>query len=48
MFDVRVLAGRNALTPPVEFLEPETVYELKRLALEAGGNQTVTVGTFVT
>ena len=33
---------------PVEFLEPDTVYELEVLALEESGNQTITVGFFKT
>lgn len=33
---------------PAEFLEPNTVYELEVLALEASGNQTVIVGFFLT
>jgi hypothetical protein len=32
----------------VEFLEPNTVYELEVLALETSGNQTITVGFFKT
>ncbi len=32
----------------MEFLEPDTVYELEVLALEESGNQTITVGFFMT
>ena len=48
IFDVHVLADRNSLAVPVEFLEPGTVYELEVLALEESGNQTITVGFFTT
>jgi hypothetical protein len=46
--DVHLPADRNTLTVPVEFLEPETVYELEILALEESGNQTISVGFFET
>lgn len=48
IFDVHVPAELNALSVPVEFLEPDTVYELELLALEESGNQTITVGFFQT
>jgi hypothetical protein len=48
IFDVHVPADRNALSVPVEFLEPGTEYELEVLALEVSGNQTITVSFFVT
>ena len=32
----------------MEFLEPNTVYELEVLALERSGNQTISVGFFMT
>ena len=33
---------------PPEFLEPGTAYTFEVLAIEAGGNQTITAGSFVT
>lgn len=48
IFDVHVPADRNTLTVPVEFLEPDTVYELEVLALEESGNQTISIGFFQT
>lgn len=48
IFDVHVPDDRNSLTVSAEFLEPDTVYELEVLALEASGNQTITVGFFKT
>ena len=48
MYDVHVPAGVNALNVPLEFLESNTVYELEVLALETRGNQTISVGFFVT
>ena len=38
----------TALSVAPEFLEPDTVYELKVLALEESGNQTISVGFFKT
>jgi hypothetical protein len=48
IFDVHVPPDRNALSVPVEFLEPGTEYELEVLALEESGNQTITVSFFTT
>jgi hypothetical protein len=48
IYDVHVPADRNSLAVPPEFLEPDTVYELEVLALEESGNQTITVGFFMT
>lgn len=48
IFDVHVGPDQNSLSVPVEFLEPDTVYELEVLALEESGNQTITVGFFKT
>ena len=48
VYDVHVPATLNALSVPAEFLEPHTVYELEVLALEKSGNQTISVGFFVT
>ena len=48
IFDVHVPADRNSLTVSAEFIAPGTLYELEVLALEASGNQTITVGFFET
>ena len=48
IYDVHVPPSLNALRVPAEFLEAGTVYELEVLALEASGNQTITVGFFKT
>jgi hypothetical protein len=48
IYDVHVRPNLNSLRVPVEFLEPSTVYELEVLALEASGNQTISVGFFKT
>lgn len=48
IFDVHLLADRNSLSVPAEFLEPDTLYELELLALEESGNQTISVGFFRT
>ena len=48
IYDVHVPADLTALSVPSEFLESDTVYELEVLALEASGNQTISVGFFVT
>jgi hypothetical protein len=48
IYDVHVPPAVNALTVPTEFLEPAAVYEVEVLALEESGNQTITVGFFVT
>ena len=47
-FDVHVLPSVTSLTIPTEFLEPNTAYELEVLALEASGNQTISVLFFQT
>jgi len=47
-YDVHVPATQNKLGVPMEFLEPNTVYELEVLALERSGNQTISVGFFMT
>lgn len=44
IYDVHVGPSLNSLRVPVEFLEPNTVYEVELLALERTGNQTITVG----
>jgi hypothetical protein len=48
VYDVHVPPSLDALSVPTEFLEPDTVYELEVLALEDSGNQTISVGFFVT
>jgi hypothetical protein len=47
-FDVHVLPSVTSLTVSKEFLEPKTTYELEVLALEASGNQTISVLFFQT
>jgi hypothetical protein len=47
-FDVHVLPSITSLTVSKEFLEPKTTYELEVLALEASGNQTISVLFFRT
>lgn len=48
IYDVHVPPDRNSLEVADEFLESGTEYELEVLALEEGGNQTITVGFFTT
>ena len=48
IYDVHVPPTLNSLRVPVEFLEPDTMYEVEVLALEVSGNQTITVGFFKT
>ncbi|MGQ0605183.1 MAG: hypothetical protein ACT4QE_26195 [Anaerolineales bacterium] len=48
IYDVHLSPDRTSLAVPVEFLEPQTVYELEVLALETSGNQTITSGFFTT
>ena len=47
-FDVHLSPTQNALSVPVQFIEPGTVYELEVLALEKSGNQTISAGFFKT
>jgi len=47
-YDVHVTATQDTLRVPMKFLEPNTVYELEVLALEQSGNQTISVGFFMT
>jgi hypothetical protein len=49
-FDVTVAAKNTnmSVTVPPEFLEPGTEYTFEVLAIEAGGNQTITEGFFAT
>jgi hypothetical protein len=48
VFDVHVPPTLTSLSVPKEFLEADTVYEVEVLALETSGNQTISVGFFVT
>jgi hypothetical protein len=48
VLSVHVSASTTSLTVPWEFFEPATDYEFEVLALEAGGNQTISSGTFST
>lgn len=43
-FDVTVPATATQVTVPPEYLEPGTQYNFEVLAIEAGGNQTITEG----
>jgi hypothetical protein len=43
-FDVKLPATATAVTVPPEFLEPSTQYKFEVLAIEAGGNQTISEG----
>ena len=48
-FDVHMAPGADTqITVPSEFLTPGTEYNFEVLAIEAGGNQTITEGCFVT
>jgi Fibronectin type III domain len=47
-FDVKVPAAATSVTVPPQFLEPGTDYKLEVLAIEAGGNQTISEGSFST
>lgn len=46
--DVHVPADRTSLSVPPEFWQPQTLYEIEVLALEASGNQTIGLGFFTT
>ena len=48
VYDVHVGPESSFLPVPDGFLESDTVYELEVLALEASGNQTISVGFFTT
>jgi hypothetical protein len=48
VYDVHVPPTLTALSVPKEFLQPDMVYEVEVLALESSGNQTISVGFFVT
>jgi Fibronectin type III domain len=47
-FQATVPAVRTSLTVPAQFLEPATQYKFEVLAIEAGGNQTISEGSFRT
>jgi hypothetical protein len=48
VLSVHLSSAATSLTVPKEFLEPGTEYELEVLALEKGGNQTISASSFVT
>jgi len=48
-FDLHLPAGSDtSVTVPAEFLEPGRDYVFEVLAIEAGGNQTISEGCFAT
>lgn len=47
-FSVTLPATKTSVTVPPEFLEPSTDYSFEVLAIEAGGNQTITQQSFKT
>jgi len=47
-FDVKLPGTATSVTVPPEFLEPGTEYIFEVLAIEIGGNQTITEGSFST
>ena len=48
MFSVHVPASVTSVTVPVGFMRPNADYEFEVLAIEAGGNQTITTSIFST
>lgn len=48
MLSVQLSRATTSLTVPKEFFAPGRAYEFEVLALEVGGNQTISSGTFVT
>lgn len=48
VLSVHVSGATTSLTVPSEFFEPDTAYEFEVLALEVGGNQTISSSSFVT
>jgi Fibronectin type III domain len=48
VFDVKLPASVTSVTVSPEFLQPGTDYSFEVLAIEVGGNQTITEGSFVT
>jgi hypothetical protein len=47
-FSVTLPASKTQVTVPPEFLETGTEYEFEVLAIEVGGNQTISVSSFAT
>lgn len=47
-FSVHVPAQTTSVTVPAEFMVPGAEYDLEVLAIEAGGNQTITTREFST
>ena len=47
-YDVHVPPDRTSLSVPADFYEPDTIYELEVIAIEASGNQTIGLGFFRT
>lgn len=47
-FQIILPADATGVTVPPEFLEPNTLYLFEVLAIEAGGNQTITESSFTT
>jgi hypothetical protein len=48
VFSVDLPASVTLVTVPVEFMEARTPYKFEVLAIDAGGNQTITEGKFTT
>ena len=48
VLSVHVTGATTSLTAPPEFFEPGTDYDFEVLALEVGGNQTISSSSFVT
>ncbi len=48
IFSVHVPASVTSVTVPAGFMRPNADYDLEVLAIEAGGNQTITTGNFST
>ena len=46
IFDVHLPPDRTSITVSPEFWKPGTLYEIEVLALEASGNQTISLGFF--
>ena len=44
IFDIKLPGTATSVTVPPEFFEPGTQYKFEVLAIEAGGNQTITEG----
>jgi len=48
VFDIKVPGTTTSVTVPPEFLSPGTEYGFEVLAIDKGGNQTITASSFVT